>query len=191
MTRLVARPRCRCSTRHSTTSPIPTWPAAGSTPPTTPSRLLMRPADPIDGATPVGGIAGRRSSAARSTFGPPSSADRYGAAARRRWPRATPILAQGAALRRPLAGGRRGGRSGAAPDRGGMRVRGIRSCWRPHGPLAPGGAIVVGGAVDSSELLAGRDRIGGRDAAYVCRGRTCDLPVTTAPELAAALGRSV
>ena len=54
--------------------------------------------------------------------------------------------------------------------------------------LAPGGAIVVGGAVDSSELLLGRDRIGGRDAAYVCRGRVCDLPVTTAEELAAALG---
>jgi uncharacterized protein YyaL (SSP411 family) len=45
--------------------------------------------------------------------------------------------------------------------------------------------------VDSSELLAGRDMIGGRAAAYVCRGRTCDLPVTTATELAAALGRSV
>ena len=57
--------------------------------------------------------------------------------------------------------------------------------------LAPGGAIVVGGAVDSSELLAGRDRIGGRDAVYVCRGQVCDLPVTTVEELAAALGASV
>jgi uncharacterized protein YyaL (SSP411 family) len=57
--------------------------------------------------------------------------------------------------------------------------------------LAPGGAVVVGGVVDSSELLLGRDRIGGRDAAYVCRGRVCDLPVTTTAELAAALGVSV
>jgi uncharacterized protein YyaL (SSP411 family) len=57
--------------------------------------------------------------------------------------------------------------------------------------LAPGGAIVVGGPVNSSELLADRDRVAGADAAYVCRGRTCDLPVTTAGDLAAALGVSV
>jgi uncharacterized protein YyaL (SSP411 family) len=55
--------------------------------------------------------------------------------------------------------------------------------------LAPGGAIVVGGEVDSSELLVGRDRVDGADAAYVCRGRVCDLPVTTTEDLAAALAR--
>ena len=55
--------------------------------------------------------------------------------------------------------------------------------------LAPGGAIVVGGAVGSSELLAGRDRVAGADAAYVCRGRVCDLPVTGAEGLAAAFAR--
>ncbi len=54
--------------------------------------------------------------------------------------------------------------------------------------LAPGGAVVVGGSVNSSELLVDRDRIGGADAAYVCRGRVCDLPVTTAGDLASALG---
>jgi uncharacterized protein YyaL (SSP411 family) len=51
--------------------------------------------------------------------------------------------------------------------------------------------VVVGGAVDSSELLLGRMRIGDRDAAYVCRGRVCDLPVTTEEELVAALRASV
>jgi uncharacterized protein YyaL (SSP411 family) len=56
--------------------------------------------------------------------------------------------------------------------------------------LAPGGAIVVGGPANSSELLAERDRVAGADAAYVCRGKVCDLPVTTAPELAVALGPS-
>jgi uncharacterized protein len=55
--------------------------------------------------------------------------------------------------------------------------------------LAPGGTIVVGGEVNSSELLAGRDRVGDADAAYVCRGRVCDLPVTSAEALAAALAR--
>jgi uncharacterized protein len=53
--------------------------------------------------------------------------------------------------------------------------------------LAPGGAVVVGGPVNSSELLIDRDRVDGSDAAYICRGRVCDLPVTTTEELAAAL----
>ena len=57
--------------------------------------------------------------------------------------------------------------------------------------LAPGGAVVIGGPADSSELLAGRDRVAGRDAAYVCRGRVCDLPVRTVEELATALTPSV
>jgi uncharacterized protein len=68
------------------------------------------------------------------------------------------------------------------------------ACDAPGSPLladarrlAPGGAIVVGGAAGSSELLVGRDRVAGADAAYVCRGRVCDIPVTTAENLAAAL----
>ncbi|WP_172666215.1 hypothetical protein, partial [Mycobacterium tuberculosis] len=44
------------------------------------------------------------------------------------------------------------------------------------------------GAAGSSALLVGRDRVAGADAAYVCRGRVCDLPVTSAAELATALG---
>ncbi|NBQ43673.1 MAG: hypothetical protein EBU23_14725, partial [Mycobacteriaceae bacterium] len=54
--------------------------------------------------------------------------------------------------------------------------------------LAPGGTVVVGGPVDSGPLLAGRDRVGGADAAYVCRGRVCDLPVTGVADLSEALG---
>ena len=54
--------------------------------------------------------------------------------------------------------------------------------------LAPGGAVVIGGTMDSSALLVGRDRVSGADAAYVCRGRLCDLPVTRSADLAAALG---
>ncbi|MGB3355254.1 MAG: hypothetical protein WBB00_21115, partial [Mycobacterium sp.] len=57
--------------------------------------------------------------------------------------------------------------------------------------LAPGGAVVVGGPQNSSELLIDRPRVGGSDAAYVCRGGTCDMPVTTVEDLAAALGRPV
>ncbi|WP_159426379.1 hypothetical protein, partial [Mycolicibacterium vaccae] len=57
--------------------------------------------------------------------------------------------------------------------------------------LAPGGAVVIGGEVNSSELLRDRLRVGGADAAYVCRGRVCDMPVTTAEDLATALRASV
>lgn len=42
----------------------------------------------------------------------------------------------------------------------------LRSAWLS----APGGAIVVGGVKDSSELLRDRGQIGDADAAYVCRG---------------------
>ncbi|MFZ0716182.1 hypothetical protein, partial [Mycobacterium sp.] len=40
-----------------------------------------------------------------------------------------------------------------------------------------------------SELLVGRGRVADADAAYVCRGRVCDLPVTGAAELESALAR--
>jgi uncharacterized protein YyaL (SSP411 family) len=41
------------------------------------------------------------------------------------------------------------------------------------------------------ELLTGRDLVGGADAAYVCRGTVCDLPVTSAGDLVAALSAHV
>jgi uncharacterized protein YyaL (SSP411 family) len=37
----------------------------------------------------------------------------------------------------------------------------------------------------------GRDRINGVDAAYVCRGQVCDLPVTGAGDLGTALATPV
>jgi uncharacterized protein YyaL (SSP411 family) len=51
--------------------------------------------------------------------------------------------------------------------------------------------VVIGGPVNSTELLRDRDRVNNSDAAYVCRGRVCDLPVTTADQLATALGAAV
>jgi uncharacterized protein YyaL (SSP411 family) len=53
--------------------------------------------------------------------------------------------------------------------------------------LAPGGAVVVGGAPDSSPLLADRPLVDGGEAAYICRGFVCDRPVTTVVELASQL----
>jgi uncharacterized protein len=150
-------------------------------------KLMVRPSDPIDGATPSGAslITEALQLAAHLT-----GIDRYGAAAAASLAAATPILTKAA---------RSGGHWLAIAEadvRGPIQI--AVACDQPESELlvaarrlAPGGAIVVGGAVDSSELLLGRDRIGGRDAAYVCRGRVCDLPVTTVRDLATALGAAV
>ncbi|GAB7068731.1 thioredoxin domain-containing protein [Mycobacterium hodleri] len=150
-------------------------------------RLMVRPSDPLDGATPSGAslITEALQLAAHLT-----GSERYASAAHASLAAATTILAK-----LPRSGGHWLAVAEAA-------VRGPLQIAVACDPLdsallddarrlAPGGAMVVGGAVDSSELLRGRDRIGGRDAAYVCRGHVCDLPVTTAEDLAAALGAAV
>ncbi|MFI7636604.1 thioredoxin domain-containing protein [Nonomuraea sp. NPDC049400] len=49
------------------------------------------------------------------------------------------------------------------------------------------GLVVALGPGDFPELLEGRGLVGGAPAAYVCRGFTCRLPVTTVEELRAEL----
>jgi hypothetical protein len=51
--------------------------------------------------------------------------------------------------------------------------------------------VVLSAAPDAAglPLLADRPLVGGRPAAYVCRGMVCDLPVTTVADLEAALRR--
>jgi len=55
--------------------------------------------------------------------------------------------------------------------------------------LRPPGAVVLVGSPDLEgiALLADRPLVRGAPAAYVCRGMVCDLPVTSAADLAAAL----
>ncbi len=153
-------------------------------------QLMVRPSDPIDGATPSGAslIAEALQLAAHLT--PAPLADRYAAAASDALSAATPIL-----VKLPRSGGHWLAVAEASV-RGPIQI--AVACKSADSELlaaaralAPGGAAVVGGPVDSSELLVGRDRIGDRDAAYVCRGRVCDLPVTTEEELVAALRASV
>lgn len=150
-------------------------------------QLVLRPADPMDGATPSGtsSIAEALLTAAHLT-----DADRA----------ATYLQMAGDTLdahsvllaRAPRSAGHWLAVAEAAV-RGPLQI--AVACADTTSPLladarrlAPGGAIVVGGVMDSSPLLAGRDRVAGADAAYVCRGRTCDLPVTSADRLATALG---
>jgi uncharacterized protein YyaL (SSP411 family) len=61
-------------------------------------------------------------------------------------------------------------------------ARVVRGDYRPH-------VVLAGGPGDGVPLLEGREPIDGRAAAaYVCEGFVCQAPVTTADDLAAALG---
>ncbi|MDG4666020.1 thioredoxin domain-containing protein [Mycobacterium sp. 236(2023)] len=151
-------------------------------------QLVLRPADPTDGATPSGASLIAEALQLAAHLAP--EANRYATGADATLSSVTMLLA-----RAPRSAGHWLAVAEAAV-RGPIQI--AVACEGPDSPLlaaaramAPGGAVVVGGAMDSSELLRDRPRVRGLDAAYVCRGRVCDLPVTTAEELADALGPSV
>ncbi|OSC38387.1 thioredoxin domain-containing protein [Mycobacterium decipiens] len=150
-------------------------------------RLMLRPADPLDGATPSGAssIAEALLTAAHLVDGP--RAERYLQVA------ADTLRAHAVLLERAPRSAGHWLAVAEAAVRGPLQIAvagdGAQSPLLADARrLAPGGAIVIGGAEGSSAPLVGRDRVAGVDAAYVCRGRVCDLPVTSAAELAAALG---
>jgi uncharacterized protein YyaL (SSP411 family) len=150
-------------------------------------QLMLRPADAVDGATPSGASAITEALLTAAHMVDGDRAQRYLQAAAAALAAHSVLLARAprsaghwlavaeAAVRGPL-------QIAVACDPSGSDL--LAQARR----LAPGGAIVVGGEMDSSVLLLGRNRIADADAAYVCRGRVCDLPVTRAAELAAALG---
>ena len=149
-------------------------------------QLMVRPADPLDGATPSGASTIAEALQLAAHLVPADRAERYAAAANATLASATPILA-----RLPRSGGHWLAVAEAAV-RGPIQI--AVACDPQNSELlsaarelAPGGAVVVGGPLNSSELLVDRDRVDGSDAAYICRGHVCDLPVTTTEELAAAL----
>jgi uncharacterized protein YyaL (SSP411 family) len=151
-------------------------------------QLMLRPADPYDGATPSGAssVAEALLTAAHLTGG--ERADRYLQSA------ADALQAHSVLLARAPRSAGHWLAVAEAGVRGPLQIAVAcagqgSSLLADARRLAPGGAIVVGGAMDSSELLAHRDRVGDADAAYVCRGRVCDLPVTSAETLAEALAR--
>jgi hypothetical protein len=148
--------------------------------------LVMRPADPTDGATASGSSAicealvtvtaltgeTRFRSAAEAALG-------RVAALIDRFPRAAGMVC--AVAEALLAGPVEVAIVGAGAD--------LRStAWR----LAPPGAVIVAGAPDAvgQPLLADRPLINGAATAYVCRGFVCDRPVTEAGALAGQLARS-
>jgi uncharacterized protein YyaL (SSP411 family) len=150
-------------------------------------QLMVRPADPVDGATPSGASSIAEALLTAAHLVDAGRAGRYGEAAAETLLAHSPLLA-----RSPRAAGHWLAVAEAAV-RGPLQVA-IATAGADSELLvaarrmAPGGTVVVGGPVDSSALLAGRDRVRGSDAAYVCRGRVCDLPVTGVAELAEMLG---
>jgi uncharacterized protein YyaL (SSP411 family) len=149
--------------------------------------LMVRPADPVDGATPSGAASIAEALLTAAHLVDADRATRYREAA------ATTLLSHSPLLdRAPRAAGHWLAVAEAAvrgPLQVAVATAGADSeLLAAARRIAPGGAVVVGGAVDSTVLLSGRDRVRGVDAAYICRGTVCDLPVTTAAELASALG---
>ncbi|MCH5642097.1 thioredoxin domain-containing protein [Gordonia sp. ABSL49_1] len=140
--------------------------------------LITRPRDPVDGATPSGaslmaealqiavpladaGDAGRYAELLEHTLSRgaillvklPRSAGHWLAVAQARV--AGPIQIAVAQVR----------------DSDGRMTRRARE-------IAPGGAVIVAGQRDSQTLLQDRGPVDGHDAAYVCRGQVCGLPLT-------------
>lgn len=151
-------------------------------------QLMFRPADPLDGATPSGASSITEALLTAAHLAGGERVAKYGEAAADALLAHSPLLARAprsaghwlavaeAAVRGPLQVA-----VACEPSESSLLAAALK--------LAPGGAIIVGGATGSSELLLDRGRVDGADAAYVCRGRVCDLPVTTTDELAAALER--
>lgn len=151
--------------------------------------LMLRPADPLDGATPSGAALITEALLAAAHLVDAERSETYRQAA------ADALAAHSALLARSPRSVGHWLAVAEAHIRGPLQV--AVACDNTDSALlgaarrlAPGGTIVVGGLTGSSELLIGRDRVDGADAAYVCRGPVCDLPVSSAEQLAAALGVS-
>ncbi|MDG4828671.1 thioredoxin domain-containing protein [Solwaraspora sp. WMMD1047] len=149
-------------------------------------KLITRPADPTDNATPSGLAA---IAAALVTYSALTAQPRYRDAAEAALGTITPILARHARFSGYSAA------VGEALLAGPYEIAVVTD--EPVGdPLlatayrhAPPGTVVVAGPTDRPgvPLLADRPMLGGAATAYVCRGFVCDRPVTTPEELAAQL----
>jgi uncharacterized protein YyaL (SSP411 family) len=149
-------------------------------------RLVARPADPTDNATPSG-LSSLASALIAYTALTGETA--YREAAERALATVAPLIARHARFAGYAAAAAEALVAGpveiavADPDAGSDLARAARR-------LAPPGAVVVAGPPDRPgvPLLARRPMVDGRPTAYVCRGFVCDRPVTTVADLTAALG---
>ncbi|MDT0380967.1 thioredoxin domain-containing protein [Streptomyces sp. DSM 42041] len=150
-------------------------------------RLIRRPQDPTDGATPSGWTA---AAAALLSYAAHTGESRYRAAAERALgvvralgPRAARFIGWGLAAGEALLDGpREVAVVGEADDpaRSGLHRVALLG-------TAPGAVVAVGEPGAAQPLLADRPLVGGRAAAYVCRGFVCAAPTTDPDTLAEAL----
>jgi uncharacterized protein YyaL (SSP411 family) len=151
-------------------------------------RLVARPADPTDNATPSGLSA---VAAALVSYAALTGQTRYREAAQAALAKVAALAAQHARFTGYACAAGEALLSGpyeiAIVGDGDDTARLRATAWR----LAPPGAVVVAGApdADGAPLLAGRAARDGRPTAYVCRGFVCDAPVTTVEELVVKLAR--
>ncbi|WP_375002457.1 thioredoxin domain-containing protein [Gordonia sp. PS3] len=153
-----------------------------------PTGLLLRPRDPVDGATPAGASLAAEALLLASTLVPSvDDAARYGELLDATLSRSGLILAKA-----PRSAGH--WLSVAIARVAGPVQVAVAQSADSAGELAaqirrgvPGGVVVVAGERDSLPLLEDRGPVGGLDAAYVCRGTVCDLPAVDAETVLAAI----
>ncbi|MFF2365517.1 thioredoxin domain-containing protein [Streptomyces sp. NPDC058122] len=151
-------------------------------------RLIRRPQDPTDNATPSGWSA---AAGALLSYGAQTGAEPHRTAAERALgvvralgPRAPRFIGWGLAVAEALLDGpREVAVVGEVGDPAATSLR--RAALLGTAP----GAVVAVGAPESDELplLAGRPLVDGKPAAYVCRNFVCDLPTTDPDRLRAVL----
>ncbi|MGX1806746.1 thioredoxin domain-containing protein [Nocardia sp. NPDC055321] len=152
--------------------------------------LVTRPRDPLDGATPSGTAVLADALLTAAALSDLESAARYRDLADATLDRGAILLARAprsaghwlavaeAALRGPI--------QVAVAVADGDR-EGYSTLVQAARLAAPGGTVVVAAAPDTDPLLTDRPAVNTHSAAYICRGAVCDLPVTTAQEVRAAL----
>ncbi|MGW5224753.1 thioredoxin domain-containing protein [Nocardia niigatensis] len=153
--------------------------------------LLTRPRDPLDGATPSGAAVLAEALLTAAALTGPERSERYRQLADHALTRGAVLLARAprsaghwlavaeAALRGPIQVAVVDG-----PDGESGWAATLLAAART---AAPGGSVIVSGAVDSQPLLADRPPVRDTSAAYICRGSVCDLPVTTVEDVRAGL----
>ncbi|MEE4022327.1 thioredoxin domain-containing protein [Gordonia sp. PKS22-38] len=151
------------------------------------SDLITRPRDPVDGATPAGASLMAEALLAASALAKFGPATRYAELLDQTLARAVVLLAKvprSAGHWLSVAVARVAGPLQIAVAQGEGSPGDLAAHARA---IAPGGSIVVAGKRDSIPLLDGRGTVDGADAAYVCRGTVCGLPVTDGGALLAQL----
>jgi uncharacterized protein len=156
-------------------------------------RLIYRPADPADGPSPSGtfavagallsyaaltGSARHRAAAAAALATVPALAHRFPRAAG--WGLAVAEAGLAGPVEVAVVGP-------AADPRTAELHRAALLASPPGTVLALGDPAAPGGGTAAVPLLDGRGLVGGAPAAYVCRGFTCQAPVTSPEELRAQL----